>query len=482
MSRMPSGFCRFGRSSLRRPRLALAGAALLLAGCAGVRHEPLPAVPVPARWAGAPGTAGAAFTTPEVAVARDFWRAFGDPVLDQLIADALTSNNDLALAAIRVYRAQLQAGLADTNLTPTLEVKGAAGVKRLFSPQAMMRSSGVSATASYELDLWGKLAAQRDAARWESEASDADRETARLGVISTTAQLYWKLGFLNEQIANTQSNIAYGERMVALVRSRYAAGAVSGLDLAQSEQNLSEQRAALTQLVQQRTESRNALAIVFDRAPQQTAAEPSALPTQALPVVPAGLPAALVGRRPDLRAAELRLRKALANVDSTRTGFYPSFTLTGEFGTSSASLERVLQNPIAALGLGLTLPFLQWNTMQLQIRVAQADYEEAVTQFRQRLFTALSEVENALSAREQLSREAEQRARAVAQAQRAQTLLRSRYQAGAVGVQPWLEQLRLLRDAQTAEAQVRLNRLNNRMALYKVLGGAGNASDAEPPA
>ncbi|WP_425495121.1 efflux transporter outer membrane subunit [Pandoraea aquatica] len=462
---------------LRRTVLALASAAVLLTGCAGVRHDPLPAVPVPAQWATSTAAAGNAAT-----IAPDFWRAFGDPVLDRLITDVLAVNNDLAAAGIRVYRAQLQAGLADTNLTPSVTVGGNASVQRTLDTHVMGRKSNLSASASYELDLWGKLAAQRDAARWEYEATDADREAARLSLIGTTAQLYWTIGFLNQQIANTESNIAYSERILALVRSRYAAGAVSGLDVAQTEGNLADQRAALTQFVQQRTENRNALAILFDRPPEQAAAEPSTLPTQALPVVPAGLPAELLGRRPDLRAAELRLRETLANVDITRTSFYPTFTLTGQVGTTSASLERVLQNPIGSLGVGLALPFIQWNTMQLQIKVSQTQYEEAVVNFRKSLFTALSEVENALSAREQLTREGEQRALSLVQAQRAETLLRLRYQAGAIDVQQWLQQLQLLRTAQTADAQTRFNRLNNRMVLYKVLGGAGNASDVNPPA
>ena len=109
---------------------------------------------------------------------------------------------------------------------------------------------------------------------------------------------------MNQIIAYSQSNIAYAERVVALARPRYAAGAVSALDVAQAEQSLADQRATLTQQLQQRTENRNALAILFDRAPEQMAAEPSTLPTQALPDVPAGLPAELLGRRPDLRAAE----------------------------------------------------------------------------------------------------------------------------------------------------------------------------------
>ncbi|MCA8425271.1 efflux transporter outer membrane subunit [Burkholderia seminalis] len=451
-------------SSPLRRLSAFACAATLLAGCAGARHDPLPAVAMPAHWA-APVAANAPATT------RDWWRSFNDPQLDALIDDALRANNDLAIAAIRVYRAQLQAGLADTNLTPNVTAGANGTVSRTLDTHRTSRSSGINGSLSYEIDLWGRLAALRDSARWEADATAADLEAARLSLIGTTASLYWQLGYLNRQIALGDANIAYAVRTLALVRSRHAAGAVSGLDLAQAEQSLAAQRAAQTQLIQQRTENRHALAILFDRPPQQLAAEPSALPDAAPPEVAAGLPASLLGRRPDLRAAEFRLRESLAQVDATRTSFYPTFTLTGSAGTTSTSLERVLTNPVGTLGLGLALPFIQWNTMQLQIKVSKSQYQEAVVGFRQRLYTALAEVENALSARVQLEREAGQRALSLEQAQRAERLAAARFAAGATAVQPWLDQQQVLRNAQGADELTRLNRLNNQMTLYRALGG-----------
>ncbi|WP_175785019.1 efflux transporter outer membrane subunit [Burkholderia cenocepacia] len=451
-------------SSLLHRLGAFACAAALFAGCAGARHDPLPAVAIPENWA-APVAADAPAAT------GDWWRSFGDPQLDALIDDALRANNDLAIAAIRVYRAQLQAGLVDTNLTPNVTLGANGAVSRTLDTHQMSRSSGVNGSLSYEIDLWGRLAALRDAARWEADATAADLEAARLSLIGTTAALYWQIGYLNRQIALGDANIAYAARTLALVRSRHTAGAVSGLDLAQAEQSLAAQRAAQTQLIQQRTENRHALAILFDRPPQQRAAEPAALPDAAPPDVAAGLPASLLGRRPDLRAAEFRLRESLAQVDATRTSFYPTFTLTGSAGTTSTSLERVLTNPVGTLGLGLALPFIQWNTMQLQIRVSKSQYEEAVVGFRQRLYTALAEVENALSARVQLEREAEQRALSLAQAQRAERLAAARFAAGATAVQPWLDQQQVLRSAQSADELTRLNRLNNQMKLYRALGG-----------
>lgn len=452
---------------LARRAAALAGTLALLSGCTSAsRNAPPPAPELPAQWA--EPVARQASATPD-----GWWRRFGDPMLDRLIDDALRTNNDLAAAAIRVYRAQLQAGLADTNLTPNVTLGATGNASRTLDTHQTRRTSGVTATLGYELDLWGKLAAQRDAARWELEATQADRDAARLALIGTTAALYWQLAYLNQQIAFGDANIAYAERTLKLVQSRHAAGATSGLDLAQAERNLTALRADQTQLIQQRTENRNALAILFGRPPQRQAAERDALPDTPLPEVAAGVPAELLGRRPDLRAAEFRLRESLANVDVTRTSFYPTFTLTGSVGTASTSLERVLQNPVATLGLGLALPFIQWNTMQLQIKVSKSQYEEAVVNFRQSLYRALGEVENALAARVQLDAEADERGRALALARRAETLAKARFAAGATGVQPWLDEQQRLRDAQSALARNQLGRLNNRMNLYQVLGGAG---------
>jgi outer membrane protein TolC len=135
----------------------------------------------------------------------------------------------------------------------------------------------------------------------------------------------------------------------------------------------------------------------------------------------------------------------------------------------------VLSNPVAALSLELALPFIQWNTMQLQIKVSQTQYEEAVVNFRQQLYTALGEVENALSARVQLEREGEQRTLSLLQAQRAEALARARFVAGATSVQPWLDEQQRLRDAQGTFALNRLNQLNNQMNLYKALGGGDDS-------
>lgn len=445
-------------------------AAASLAGCSSVHHQPLPSVPLPAQWGMAEAPC-ASDRGPATASTFDWWAEFDDPVLEALIKNVLATNNDLAAAAIRVYRAQLQASLVGTNATSAATVGGNASVARALDSQTVFREGGLSGSVSYELDLWGKLAAQRDAAAWEVNATAADRDAARLSLIGTTAALYWRAGYLSEQLALTEAEIAYEERTLSLVRARYAAGAASELDVVQAEQGLSKQRAEQARVVQQGVENRHALAILFDRPPEVMVAQPGALPDGPLPSVPAGLPADLLGRRPDLRAAEARLRQSLANVDVARASFYPSFALTGSVGSASETLERVISNPIAALALGVVLPFVQWNTMQLRTKVSEARYEEAVVNFRQRLFVALAEVENALSARVQLEREGEQRTLSVAHARRAEALARVRFEASATDLQAWLDQQQVLREAQRAELANRFGRLENRVRLFLALGG-----------
>ena len=454
-------------------RLALGSLVVVLAlgGCTLFQPEQRERRPleVPGAWQQPqPGTPSAA-----AAIPARWWRAFNDPQLDVLIDDALRTNNNLAAAGIRVQRAQLQAGLANTNLTPSVVGQTSTGRSYDLKRGGVAGSSSTSlVTLSYELDLWGRLAAQRSAADWELKATESDRQATALSLVGTTAGLYWQVGYLNQRIVLSEAGMEDARRILALVRAKYAAGAVSGLDVAQAGQNLASQEAAHTQLLQQRVEARNALAILFDRPPETAAQEPSQLPNIALPTIDAGLPASLLSRRPDLRAAEQRLRGSLANVDATRTSFYPALSLTGSLGTSSTALGELLKNPVATLGAGLALPFLQWNTARLTVAVSQTQYEEAVLGFRQSLYTALSEVENTLSSRTQLRDESEKLVVALLQAQRAETLSEVRYRAGATALQPVLDAKDRRRSAEISLALNRLNQLNATMTLYKALGGA----------
>lgn len=448
-------------------RFLVATLALLAVGCSAVVRTPYvrPAIDTPAQWDVA---------TPAAADADGgrWWMRFGDPELERFIDAALARNNDLAAAAIRVRRAELQAGLAANALVPSLDAGlNSSANRNLDDGGPSGRSNSASIGVSYVVDLWGRLGSQRDAARWEAEATAADLASARLALIGTTAGLYWQLAWLNERIVASEASIGYAQRTLDLVRVQHGAGAVSRLEVSDAEQNLLSQQAAHVQLVQQRSETRNAFAILFDAAPGATIADPQRLSASALPAIAAGLPAELLARRPDLRAAELRLRATLAAVDATRASYYPSLNLTAGVGSSSTSLADVLRNPVGTLGAGLSLPFLNVRQRRLDIGVSQTQYEEAVVGFRQTLYQALADTANALAARETLATRAQLLDDALAATRTSERLYEVRYRAGAVALRSWLDAQERRRSAETAAADIQLARLNGQVTLYQALGG-----------
>lgn len=450
-----------------RTIMLLLAASSLLHGCAILpRSEYVrPETHITAQWR------EQTVTGEKIANQDRWWKNFNDPTLDDLIDRALRTNNDLAAAAIKVRRARLQSQLTNTNLTPSLEVSTSGIFEKELKGGSGSQNYQISGTVSYELDLWGRLARLREAGRWEAEATEADRRKAALTLIGTVAADYWQVAFLNQRITLAEEGVSYALKTLDLAQVRRKAGAVSELDVVQAERNLATRKAELASLVQQREEARNALAVLFDQPPQNRADERSQLPEGPLPDVAAGIPADLLGQRPDLQAAELRLRESLAQTDAVRASFYPTLSLTGSTGTASTNLTEILKNPVASLGIGLALPFLQWNTTKLTIKVAETEYREAVVNFRQNLYQALLDVENALSARVQLNKEKGHREQALASALRAEKIAASRYRAGAVDLQTLLDAQDERRDAEITLAENRLSRLNNRMTLYLALGG-----------
>ncbi|MGG1943507.1 efflux transporter outer membrane subunit [Trinickia sp. NRRL B-1857] len=442
---------------------------LWLSGCASSEHRPELAWPaLPASW-----SAASAETQPahDAASPERWWARFGDTVLDELVETALANNADLAIAAIRVRRAQLEAGLVRAETGPQGALAAGVGATRAFGADRARVSTGVNAALSFELDLWGKLAARRDEASWRAQASEADRDVAALLLIGTTAKLYWGIGYLNESIALDQASIVDAQRTVEIVEARVAAGAASPLDAAQARGQLAARRADFAQTTMAREAKRNALALLLNRPPNERGAEPASLRDAAIPGVAASLPAVVLARRPDMRAAEARLRAQLANVDFARASIYPEITLTSEMGTSSDMLLRTLQNPVASLGAALALPFIQWNTVRRKAALSENEFAEASIAFRKGLYGALAEVEDALSAKTQLERQAEQRTHAFEEAKLAVSVARTRFDLGTTDAAPWLEAQRVQRSAELDRTANRLARLENRIDLFLALGG-----------
>jgi len=416
-----------------------------------------------------------------------WWQVFQDPALDQLIQQVLQKNNDLAVAALKVKQARLSAGLTATNLTPEVSTSLTAVQQKSWQQSNPAEQSGnvpsngsqnnqttrygSSLSLSYELDLWGKLADERAAANFEADATEQDRQASALSLIGTTATLYWKQGYLNQLIALNQQSLGYTQHSLQIAQAHYHAGANGILDVLQAEQSVNSQQATLEDLYRQRDENRNALTILLDQPPETELEQPLTLPTQALPAIPTYLPADVLAQRPDVKAAELRVRSSYATGENTRKSYYPTFSLTGALSSSSEQLRSALQNPTGSIGAGLTLPFIEWQTTRLNIAKQRVIYEQAVRNFRQTFYTALSEVEDQLSARQHYLNAGAQLSRALSLAQQTETISAVRYQAGDIEMQSWLDQQENRRSTEKSLLENHYQQLTTQMSLYQALGG-----------
>ncbi|MGD9947874.1 MAG: efflux transporter outer membrane subunit [Desulfobulbus sp.] len=445
------------------PFLACLG--LMLGGCSQHSTYTRPKLDVPQNWSQALDTRSAGVD--------HWWRRFDDADLNQLIDEVLAHNSDLAVAALQLRKARLQAELAESDRLPSLSVQGSGQISRsLGSASNENRSFSASGVVSYDIDLWDKLGSTADAARWEAVATEQDRQSTALSLVATTASLYWQIGYLNQRLSLSQASIEYAQQTLNLVRVQKAAGAASKLEILEAEGSLANQEASHTQLVQQQVETRNALAILLGGPPRSLPIqELQSLQKVTFPGIDAGMPAQLLARRPDLRAAEARLRSSLAETDATRASYYPSINLSGVYGGTSDQLARLLSNPIATLGADLALPFVQWRDMQRNIKISETDYQQAIIEFRQNLYTALSEVENGLSARKQYRLQAEKLEATLEAALQTEAIYRLRYTSGAATLQDWLDAQENRRQAEINLAENRNNQLQNHINLVKALGG-----------
>ena len=444
-----------------------------LVGCAAVVKTPYeqPAVNIPGSFQNSKALSQQVHAD---VYADQWWTLFGDAQLNQLVNQVLASNPDLAVAGINLQQARLQAGLTKNQQGPRVSSSVSAGhTVDLNSGDDASRGLSLSGGVSYEMDLFGKLARQTEASRWEALATEQDLQATAQSLVATTANLYWQLGYLNERYQIAGQNLASTQKIFELVRSQYRAGAVSGLDLTSAEQSVQSQKATLSQIEQQKVETRTALAALMHQPIQQlNIAEPQRLPRIALPAISAGLPAELLSRRPDLQASELRLRKALATKDATKASYYPSINLTGNLGSSSTSLTSLLQNPVLTLGANLSLPFLQYNDMKKDLAISNLDYEKAIVQYRQNLYQAFADVENALSARTELNKQVALQERNVQLAEKTEHLTEVRYRNGAIALKNLLDAQETTRNARLSLVQTKQSQYNAYVTLMQALGGS----------
>lgn len=402
-----------------------------------------------------------------------WWTLFSDPDLNQLIEQVINQNNNLAIAGMTLQQARIKAGLAKNQ--QGLRVNASLSTGHNFNlNDASNQAQGLSAntSVSYELDLFGKLAQQTESATWEAQASEEDLQSTVQALVATIAKLYWQLAYLHESKYTAQQSLTHFEKLKTLVDTQYKFGAVSGLDTTQAAQAVQSQKANLNGIEQSLVETRTALAVLLHVPIQQLSIqEPQHLPQINPPPIASGLPAEILSRRPDLQAAEFRLRKALANTNATRASYYPSISLTGNLGSTSTSVVELLKNPVLALGANLSLPFLQYNDMKRNIGISQLEYDKAILQYKQTLYQAFADVENALSNQVRIANQVKAQADTLALAEKAEKLVLVQYKYGAAPLKNVLDQQENTRNIRLNLVNLKQNQYNAYVTLIQALGG-----------
>ena len=443
-----------------------------LAACIGPRPAAPPAAAVapPPQWRTTLGNGRP--------IRADWWNAFGDPVLTRLIDQALANNVDLAAAAARIDEARASARLAAAQRTPTLggSLPGTTGqTVSPFGTPSDAFGAQPAITASYDLDLFGRLRAASRAAQAQLLAGEGARDTVRLAIASGVATGYVALRALDQRLAVAQQTLAARTEALRIARRRAEAGYTSNLELrqAEAEYRATQQLVPAAQLAISRQE--NALSLLLGTNP---APIPRGLPLDRLlaPAIPDGLPADLLRRRPDLFQAEQTLVAADRTLDSARAAMLPNLALTGSAGVV---LSTALANPIGVFSVGASIlsPIFDGGRLRAQSDIATARRDQAAFAYRRTALVAFQEVDNALAG---VQRSAEQATALGLQVDALAGALRNasnRYRAGYTSYIEQLDAQRGLLTAELALVQARADRATAYVALYQAMGGGWTRED-----
>lgn len=421
---------------------------------------------------------------------REWWTRFDDPSLDALVDRALSDNLNIRLQAQRVQEARAQLGLSDANRLPTLQAQ--ADATREQNPQMGFSLGGaegagsviynqysVSGMLNYEVDLWGRLSSQQEAARALLDQSVFSHDAVRLSIVADVVTTYFNLRAAEARYRITQDNLETREETLALEQLRYENGATDRFTLRQAESAVAATRANLPALREQVQLLESALAILTGQTPADILAgmdfsSGSPLTAITLPeTLPAMLPADLLQRRPDIRAAEAGLLAADANVAATVASRWPSLNLAGLLGMAYIDLGELFSGTLDNWSTSATLagPLYDFGRTASRVDSAEAQREQAITRYRQTVLTAFGEVRDAMTLYETSQERLEATGNQVDAVRATRELAQIRYDEGLISFLELLDAERAMLDAELQLAEAQRQRLSAVATLFKALGG-----------
>ena len=433
---------------------------LALSACSMAPNYQRPDMALPTGWS---NVAGVGATQQNTSL---FWQDLGSVELDRLIDQVLAQNLDLEAALQRIDQARAQAKIASSPLYPNVSASGSAS--RTFQDRKDTNSANIGGGVSYEVDLWGKNRNTAKSADFRLNATEFDRDALRLVVTSDATNFYAQVLSLNDRIRIAEFNLKNAEEILRIIEARFAQGGVSGLEVSQQRVAVNGFRIALATLVEQRSTTANALAILLGVAPQAFSTPSATLATLTLPPVNLTLPATLLTARPDIESAEAGLRAANADIGVARAAFFPSLTLdlntvvSAGFGGPAAAATQIASSLIA--------PIFTGGQLTGNLENVTARQKELAAQYRKTVLTAFQEVEDALAELKSANDRASLSSATVAESQNAYDIAKARFDAGAIDFLTLLDTQRTLYVAQDNQISVNQDQLFAFVQLRKALG------------
>jgi NodT family efflux transporter outer membrane factor (OMF) lipoprotein len=451
------------RAAPRRVALLVACASLV-SGCVTTESAP-PALDAPPAYRAAAGKPHAALPAP------DWWRGFRSRELTALVERAHLDNLDIAAAVARIEQADAQTRIAGAPLLPLISAEGSAQRARAGGVESNRFSAVLN--ASYEIDLWGKNRAALRAAEFAATASRFDREVIVLSTVASVIDTYFQVLAAQDRLRIARRNVEAAMRILKVYQDRIGVGTASGLDIAQQESLVAQQRAAVPPLDQQLRQNTATLAVLLGEAPERVTVRGGSLSNIAPQRVSPGLPSDLLLQRPDIREAEAQLAAAEANVESARAALFPTISLTGQGGFVSTALNALFvpSSAIYSVAGSLSQPVFDGFRLLSQLDLQKGRRTELLAAYRKAILSGFADVERALIAVQDLAQQERLQGEAVATARRAYQLSETQLRTGTIDITTVLNTQRTLFAAEDQLVVVRLTRLQAIVSLFQALGG-----------
>ena len=474
-----------------------------LTGCkVGPDYKRPEATTIPAAYTGATNVVTTETTNtwkiaePQAQLPRgNWWEIFGDSELDELELKTLAADQELKIAVARLAEARAQMDITRAGLFPNLAVSSSylrertsanapsVSTGKAFGASATFNDFSVPLTASYELDLWGRVRRSVESARAQAQASADDLETIQLMLQAEVAADYFSLRALDAQKAVLNSSVGVFSKSLQLTLNLRAGGAVSDLDVAQAQTVLKTTQAQLPSVVLQRAQFEHALALLVGE-PASSFHIPEHPLADSPPLLPSGVPSELLERRPDIAAAERRMAAANASIGVAKAAFFPTVELNGLAGFESLSAGTLFNWPsrVWAVGPSITLPIFEGGRLRAGLRFARAVYDEMVATYRQTVLGAFSEVEDSLAAQTLLANQYAAESDALVAARKQLEIVNNQYRDGLITYLEVATAESTELNVEFTATQLRGEQLVAAVTLVKALGGGWQANTEQAKA